>query len=322
MSIITRRAVLAGGVTAGLASLVTRPSFAQEYPTKDVTFICGYAAGGGGDLTVRFLADAFSHKVGRSVIVENKTGASGNIATEYAARSEPDGYTVYITSGSVIASNWHLFPESDGGKKLDIVATVYRAPTMVTVPASSPYTTIAELVAAMKEKGDKANYAVAGSNAMVVGALFRKLAGLDAIEVPYTAAPAFLNDLYGGHVDFAMTANAVAIAQQRSGEMRILAVSSPERLDFAPEFPTLKESGYDIDITSWFSVYVPKGTPEPVEVYLNEVFSEIVGSQAAADYFTAEAAEPYVTTLQEARDLLSSEVEAWGGYIALAGLKA
>ena len=179
--------LFAAAAALGLAVVASQPVLAQQYPSQDIHLICGFAAGSGADVIVRFIGEKMKTLSGRSVIVENKPGALGNIATEYVAKSKPDGYTVYITGASALAANMHVLknPSVDVGKALQIVGTINKQPVMIAVRGDLPYKTMAELTQAMKAKGDKASYAFANPTAKVVGAMYKERAGLQAVEVSY-----------------------------------------------------------------------------------------------------------------------------------------
>src|SRR5690606_26670841 len=158
------------------------------------------------------------------VIVENKSGAGGNIAQEYVGRSKPDGYTIFVHAGSAVAANVSMFKKpvfADVGKAFQVAATINRQPFMLVVDAKSPYKTTAELTEAMKKKGDKASYAYAAPTGQVMGELYKVATGVKALEVGYKTAPDSLNDLSSGAVDYGMHDPVFALAQQREGRLRI-----------------------------------------------------------------------------------------------------
>jgi len=172
-----RALALAVSASAILTGLIfpwgTRDANAQAYPSQDVHFIVGFAAGSGPDVIARFVAEKMRVSLKRTIIVENKVGAIGNIATEYVARAKRDGYTIYITGGSALAASGHLFknPPVDVSTAFDTVATLSRQPTLLVVGPNSPAKSLPELTAMLKEKGDKASYGTAFSTARVLGAL-------------------------------------------------------------------------------------------------------------------------------------------------------
>jgi tripartite-type tricarboxylate transporter receptor subunit TctC len=182
-----KRALLFSLIVAAAASIAPRDAGAQAYPSQDVHFVVGFAAGSGPDTIARFVAEKMRPALGRTIIVENKVGAGGNIATEYVARSKPDGYTIYITGGSALAASGHLYknPPVNVLTAFDTVATFSVQPVLMVVGPNSPAKTLPELTAILKKKGDKASYGVAFPSARVAGALYNQKAGLKAVEVQY-----------------------------------------------------------------------------------------------------------------------------------------
>jgi tripartite-type tricarboxylate transporter receptor subunit TctC len=214
----------------------SQSAVAQDYPNREVHFICAIAPGSGADIIVRYIAEKMRALMKQPVIVENKPGASGNIATEYAARAKPDGYTIYVHAGSAIAANMHLFkrPPVDITTALQVVATINRQPFMLVVDAKRPWTTVADLTQYVHQKGDKTSYATVGPLARVMGALYNKATGVNAVEVHYKTAMDTLNDMASGALDYAMQDPQFSLAQAREGRLRILAVSTGERLAANP----------------------------------------------------------------------------------------
>ncbi len=155
--------------------------------------VCAFPPGSGADVLVRYFADKLRPIVGRTVIVENKAGAGGNIATEFVARAKPDGHTIYVHAATAVAANQHLFkkPPVDAGKAIQIAASINRQPFMLVVDAKSPYKTVADLTAAMKPKGDKATYATAAPTGTIMGELYKDATGIKAIEVTYRSGARF-----------------------------------------------------------------------------------------------------------------------------------
>ena len=170
---------------------------AQAYPSQDIRLICAFPPGSGADVLVRYFAEKLRPVAGRTVIVENKSGAGGNIATEYVARSKPDGHTIYVHAATAVAANQHLFkkPPVDAGKAIQIAASINRQPFMLVVDAKSPYKTVADLTDAMKPKGEKATYAYAAPTGNIMGEIYKNVTGIKAVEVAYKTAPNSLNEL-------------------------------------------------------------------------------------------------------------------------------
>jgi tripartite-type tricarboxylate transporter receptor subunit TctC len=262
----SQRWLRSAGLTLALAAgLGAMPANTQEYPSQDIRFVCAFPAGSGADVLVRYFAEKLRPIVKRTVIVENKAGAGGNIATEYVAKSKPDGHTIYVHAGTAVAANQHLFrkPPVDVAKALQVVATINRQPWMLAVDAKSPYKTVAELTAAMKAKGDKATYGTAAPTGRIMGEIYKRATGVKAIEVLYRTGADSLNEMASGRLDFATLDPVLSLAQQREGRLRILAVSTATRLEASADLPTMTEIGIPMDLTGWWAAMVPTGTPKP-----------------------------------------------------------
>ena len=211
-----------GASSLASASLArARRRRAADYPSQDIRLICAFPAGSGADVLVRYFAEKLRPIAGRTVIVENKAGAGGNIATEYVARAKPDGYTIYVHAGTAVAANQHLFkkPPVDVVQDIQVAATINRQPFMLVVDAKSPYKTVAELTAAMKKKGDKASYAYCGADRHASWARSTSNAtGIKAVEVQLQArAPDSLNEMLSGKLDFGMHDPVFSLAQAARG---------------------------------------------------------------------------------------------------------
>lgn len=312
----------ASALAASTALVGGGRAFAQAYPTQDVHFISGSAAGSGADVIVRYFAEKMRPLMGRTIVVENRVGALGNIAAEHTARSKPDGHTIFITGANALASNVHMLkPPGRGPEMLQIVATINRATMIIAVHPDSPIKTVAELTAALKAKGDKASYAISNPTAKVMGAMYKARAGLDAVEVSYKAGADYLNDLASGTIDYAVTDNILGMAQARQGKMRLLAVGSGERMQSASDLPTLTEAGYQMDVRSWWAAAVPIATPKPIVEQLNAWFNQIVGSDETKVFLNNIASDPWVTKPDEAQAFLHRQVKDWAEYVRIAKLE-
>ncbi|HWK14106.1 MAG TPA: tripartite tricarboxylate transporter substrate binding protein [Rhizobiaceae bacterium] len=324
--LFNRRNFVVSASAAALAfSVGLAPAFAQaDYPSQPVHFITGFPAGSGADVLVRYLGKEFAEASGQTVVVENKAGAAGNIGAEYLARSKPDGYTIYIHAASSIAANMHLFknPPVDVGKQIQIAATVNQQAFMLIVPAASPYKSVEELVKGMKEKGDKGTYAQSNTTGRVMGQMFTDQAGLQTVQVAYRTDIDVVNDFNGGVLDFAMMNPVFALAQERAGNARVLAVGTPERVKAAPDYPTFGEAGLpDLIMLSWFAAMVPAETPKPVVDKINGYFNAILAKPETVKFLNENGGDPFISTPEEGQKLLLQQIEDWKGYVATAGIE-
>jgi tripartite-type tricarboxylate transporter receptor subunit TctC len=309
-------------LTAALAGM-PGSARAQDYPSQDVRFLCAFPAGSGADVIVRYFAEKMRPVVKRTIIVENRPGAGGNIAAETMVRSKPDGHTIFIHAGNTVAGNMHLIkkPPFDAAKAIQVVATINKQAFMLAVDAKRPWKSVAELTAYLKEKGDKATYAVSANSGIVMGAIYNERAGLQAVQVHYRMAQDALNDMTSGKVDYALQDPVFALSQQREGRLRVLAVASAERLKSNPELPTMTESGVPMDLVGWFAAMVPSATPRPIVERLNKWFSDVVATEESQNFLKNYGGDPWISTPEEGQARLVRDIAAWGDYIRIAKLE-
>ena len=314
------RCGLAFALAEGLGAMAAD---AQEYPSQDIRVVCAFPAGSGADVLVRYFAEKLRPLVKRTVIVENKTGAQGNIATEYVAKSKPDGHTIYVHAGTAVAANQHLFkkPPVDVARALRVVATINRQPWMIVVDAKSPYKTVAELTAAMKAKGDKATYGTAAPTGRIMGEIYKRATGVKAVEVLYRTGADSLNEMVSGRLDFATLDPVLSLAQQREGRLRILAVSTAKRLDASADLPTMTELGIAMDLTGWWAAMVPTGTPQAAIDKIHQWFVEMVSSAETKAFLNKFGGDPYINTPDEAQKLFEAAIKDWGEYVRMAKIE-
>jgi tripartite-type tricarboxylate transporter receptor subunit TctC len=308
-------------VTAAAAALAPFGAFAQgAYPNGQITFVCAFPAGSGADVLVRFFADKFAKVAGQTVIVENKPGAAGNIAAMYTARAKPDGYTIYVHSGTSTAANMSLFkaPPIDVVKELQTTSFINKQAFMFVVAYDSPIKDMKELTKVLKEKGNNASYATAATSGKVLGEIYKQVAGVDPVEVSFKDAKDSLNDMLSGSLDYGVHDPVFSLSQANEKRVRILATGSPIRLKSLPNIPTAKEQGYDIDQLGWWGSFVPKATPKPVVDKINALFNEVLAQPDTVAFLAKFGGDVYVGTPDEGQALLAKTVEEWKTYVAMA----
>ncbi len=329
MKDVTRRDLVFGvpalafATATPLTAAVAQES-ADAFPSKDIKFVCGFPAGSGADTYVRYYAEKLRVLTGRSVVVENRVGANGNIATSYVVKSRPDGYTIYLNAPSGLAANMHLFKNAGSNplKDLQIVATFNRQTFMITVAANKPWKSLQDLVAAMREKGDKGSFATNNPTGRVTGAWMKEILKLQTQEVQYRTGADTLNDLTSGALDFAVHDPVTAIAQQNAGRLRILGVAVKDRMKALPNVPTLDEQGAkDIDLPSWWAAMTPAATPKPIVQKLNALFDKISSSDETRQFFAKFGADVWIMTPEQAMKRFQDDYDAWGGYIKMAKIQ-
>ena len=320
---LTRRKLLALGGAAIIATgaTLTGPAFAQgTYPSKTITVVCAFPPGSGADVLVRFFATKMAEVSGAKVIVENKPGALANIATEYAARAAPDGYTVYIHSPSALAGTMAMLknPPVDIRTDLNTVATTHKQGMLITVRADSPYKTLADLVEDQKAKGDRGTYAANNASGVVLAEEFKQLAGLQTTGVQYASAPDSLNDMMSGHIDWGSHDPIFSQAQMREGRFRALAIGSGERMAGIPDVPTFKEQGYELDQLVWWGVMVPKAVPQEIVTTINGWFAEILSQEDTKEFIRNSGGDPLIYTPEQAQKFTEDSVVEWKRLVELA----
>jgi len=260
-------------------------------------------------------------------VIDNKPGAGGNLGVDQAAKSSPDGYTIVLGQTSNLAINPTLYSKLpyDPVKDLVPIGLVASAPLVLVVPSSSPYKTLADLVAAAKAKPGEVNFASPGNGtvAHLTGELFQKAAGVKFQHVPYKGSNQALTDLMGGQVQTFMASVPTALPHIKSGKLRAIAVSSAKRVGDLPQVPTISESGYKgFDATTWFGVLAPVGTPKDIVAKLNESINAGLNTPQMQARFKQLAADARPGTPEELATFIAGEIPKWQSMAKVAGVSA
>ena len=310
------------------AAAFTMPfgSFAQEYPVQDIRALCNYGPGSGGDTIVRFYSDRLSKLAGKPVIVENRVGANGAIATDALAKSKPDGYTILITPvSSTIVSAPYLFKNLpfDSTKDFTAVTTIATLSFTILVDAASPIRTVEQLIAHLKAKPNNGFYGTTNNTGVIAAELFKAKAGLRTTYVPYKQNPQALTDLLLGQLDFlAFDATWAHLQSGPGGKLRIVAVTSEKRSGALPDVPTLAEAGYGGgNVAPWWGVVVAVGTPRPVVDKLAGWFNQITAAQDTRQFLARAAFDPLPGSPETMQALMKSDAERWRSYAEQAKIK-
>ncbi len=312
----------AAGLAAAWAYASPLPLVAQEYPAREIHTICSFAAGSGADILVRYYSDKLSKLAGKPVIVINRPGAQGTIGAEYAARARPDGYTVLITpASSTHAAASYTFKKLpyDPVKDFVSVAQIARLSFVIAVSGASPIKSLPELVAHLKSKPDHGTYGQGTVTGQVVAELLKERAGLKTVDVPYKTSVQGITDLIGGQIDFLVWDATFLSGQARTGRIRLLGVTSGKRSDALPDVPTIAESGFPgYDITSWWGVLVPAGTPRPIVDKLAHWIGQINAADETRQFLYGVATDALPGTPESMAKLLREDIDRWGRYAKLA----
>jgi tripartite-type tricarboxylate transporter receptor subunit TctC len=257
-------------VGAAAATAASSGAFAQttDWPNGVIKSVCPFQPGSGADLKARFYADKLAKKLGATVVVENRAGAMGYIATEYVARSKPDGLTIYVSPGSSsFAAAPALFKtlRFDPVNDFEHIALLNFAAFALCVPADKPFKTLADLTPYLKQKGAKGSYASVAPPSVVFGETYKARFGLETVEIKYKEAAPIIGDLINGVIDFTCIDLISVAGFIKSGSLRPLAMACAERMKASPDIPGAAEAGIpDFDLKGWWSVAVPAKTPKPI----------------------------------------------------------
>ena len=305
---------------------VGQVAFSQDYPTKPIRIIVPYPPGGFNDSLARTLGQKLTEKWGKAVVVDNRPGGGTTIGTNLAANSAPDGYTLLIVSFA-FAVNPALYASLPYDTGKDFVPIVFAAstPNLLVVNPGLPVKSVKELIALARSKPGKLNYASAGNGSSnhLSMELFKSLTGVDIIHVPYKGSAPAVTDLIGGQVDMLFDNMPNVMPHVKGGKLRALAVSTRQRSPFAPELPALAEAGVpEFDVSVWFGVVVPVGTPMPVIATLSAEINRILKLPDVVQLFHRQGVEPLGGTPEEFSSFLVAQRTKWAKVVRDSGAKA
>jgi tripartite-type tricarboxylate transporter receptor subunit TctC len=324
-SMTRRRALKTLGQAMAVLANAAASAAESPYPARNVTLVVPFPPGGPTDVTARLLADRLGSVLGRPIVIDNRAGASGNLAAGIVARANPDGYTLLFGTGGTHGANPALYkdPGYDPIDSFAPVVWVTRSPNIVVVNPSFPAHTIKDLIDLAKAEPGKLSSAAPGygSTPHMAGELFKIAAGIDIVHVPYRGSGPALNDVLAGHIPIMFDGVPSSLPLVRSGQLRALAITALERLPSAPEIPTIAETIPGFEADGWFAVYAPAGTPQPIISRLNEAINEALQSDELRERYTELGAVVVGGTPQMLRDRVASEVKKWAEVVAKTGIK-
>ncbi len=299
-------------------------AWSDTYPSKPVRVVVPYAAGGSNDVVSRAITPKLSEAWKQSIIVDNRAGAGSLIGTEIVVRSQPDGYTLLATSGA-LAINVSLYRLSfDPLKDLAPVAFMAQMPYVLAVHPSLPVKSTQDLVKHAKANPGKLSFASAGTATAthLTGEMFKSMAKVDFLHVPYKGGGPALNAIVGNEVQVIFNVVSGTLPHVRSGRLRALAVSSAKRADVAPELPTISESGVPgFDVVSGYTIYAPAGTPRSVVNRVNAGINDVLQQPEMKERFLVLGVTSIISTPESLTAYLKSEIARWGKIIREMGLK-
>jgi len=310
--------------TAVLAALPAAYAAAADFPTKPITFIVPFAAGSATDQIGRAIAQGVSESAGQAVVIENKPGASAMIGAQNAARAQPDGYTVLITTNTTHAANEHLYKSLayDPVKDFQPLTLLGKGGQIMVVNPAFPAKTVSEFLAAAKKDPGKLSFGSGSSSSRIAGELLQQMTGIQLLHVPYKSNPLALTDLLGNQISMMITDAATGLPQVNSGKLRALGVTGTARSPLAPDVPTIAESGVPgYEMGYWFAAYAPAGTPPEVTKRLNALLVEATEKQAAKQFYKQTGTESATSTPEELKTFQLAESKKWGEIIKRAGIQ-
>jgi len=322
---MTSRRHLRSSVIAACLTLIATGAPAQDYPTKPIYTICPFGPGTGADILVRFFAAKLADQLGKPVVVDNKVGAQGNIATETVAKAKPDGYTIAITPGSsTLAMAAHIFKKLsfDPVKDFTPVAPISTLSFAMVVDAKKPIHSMADLTAFLKAKKAGGIYGTGANTGIVSAELYLRAIGAEAERVAFRTPVDTLKALQNGDIDFTSTDASWAVGQVAEGRVRALAVTGGKRSRALPDVPTMIEAGFpNIAVEAWWGVFVPAGTPAPIVDKLHAAIEKVLALPETNDFLFRIANDPLPGPPDLLRQMLARDLAKWGDYVRLARIE-
>jgi tripartite-type tricarboxylate transporter receptor subunit TctC len=295
----------------------------EKFPNKPVTVVVPQAAGGANDAIARVIAQKLSEQMGQPFVIDNRTGAGGNVGTVAVARSKPDGYTLMVTADSSMVINPSLYKNTgfDPIKDFEPVATVATAGYVLVANPNFPAKNTAELIALAKQQPGKINIGSAGNGTLnhLIGEMLSKAAGIDMVHVPYKASSAAVTDLVAGQVQVSVQSLPSSIAFIRSGKVKVLGVVNPKRLPALPDAPTLGETVKGFGTTPWYGMFVPAGTPKHIVAQLNAEIAKALDSKEVQERLAGVGCEPYKSTPEQFAGLVRDDLPRWAKIVKSSG---
>jgi tripartite-type tricarboxylate transporter receptor subunit TctC len=322
---LLRRHFLKLAAAAAAAPALPRLAAALDYPTRPVRIVAGFAAGGGVDITARLIGQWLGGRLGQSFITENRPGAGGNIGTEAVVTAAPDGYTLLLATVPN-AVNASLYEKLDFNFIRDIapVAGIIRVPMVILLNPLVPARTVPEFIAYAKANPGKVNMASAGNGSAphLAGELFKMMAGVDLVHIPYRGQGPALTDLLGGQVQVLFATTPGTSEYISSGKLRALAVTSASRAEMLPELPTVGDFVPGYDTSQWYGLCAPAKTPPDIVNRLNVEVNAGIADPGMKAKLAAIGGEPLPGTPADFARLIAEETDKWAKVVRAAGIKA
>ncbi len=311
------------GLLAGMAVALAMPAAAQDYPTKPIRIVVPFGPGTATDIVARTVGAEIASRTGQAVVIDNKPGAEGQIGAQAAATSAPDGYTLFITTQTTQAINIHVYKSLpyDPVKSFAPVSGLSLGAQVVMVKNELSAKTIGELIALARKQPGKLSFGSGNGSSRGGAELFRIMAKVDLLGVPYKTQPQAVSDLLGGRIDVIFCDFTTGLPPVLDGRARGLAVTSKKRIAGLDQFPTVDETVPGFEMWAWTAAFVPAGTPQPIVDKLNALVREAVASEAYRTLTRTTYGVPFAGSPDELASFQASETKKWGEIVTVAGMK-
>jgi tripartite-type tricarboxylate transporter receptor subunit TctC len=327
MQMFNARSIVKGFVTAALTMFISDTVPGQTYPTRPIHIMVPSSPGAGvTDIMARLVGQHLSARIGQQIVIDNRPGASGILGSEVVSRAAPDGYTLLVANVSLVV-NPFLYPKMpyDPLKDFVPVTMINSAPLLLVVHPSIPAKSVTELIAFAMSHPGQLNYGSGGlgSTPYLAAELFKSLAGIDVVHVPYKGGAPALSDLVGGQLTFMIENMPGTMPYARAGNLRALAITSPQRTELAPELPTMAEAGVPgYEISGWNGLFAAKGTPPDIVARLHSEVTKILRTPEVRQELATLGAEPVGDTPDEFAAFLRADAARWGKIIQEKGIRS
>ncbi|MFC7736942.1 Bug family tripartite tricarboxylate transporter substrate binding protein [Roseomonas sp. GCM10028921] len=318
-----RRALLGAGLGACALPI---PAIAQDpWPNKPIRIVVGFAAGGATDISTRVMQPKLTALLGQPVVIDNRPGAGGNLATEIVVRSPPDGSTFLMGTIGALAINPSLYASLPFDPQADLtpVAMSGNVLNVLVVPADRPWRSVADLIAAAKKSPETITYGSSGVGGAghLAGALLDGMAGVKTVHVPYRGGGPLMTDLIGGKIDYAFSTAPTAMPQVQSGRLRLLAVPTLKRVRSMPDTPAVAETLPGYEVQNWYALVGPKGLPPEIVARMNAVMREALADPTIAASLEGQGVEPLPSSPGELARFIREETAKWAPIVRSSGAK-
>jgi tripartite-type tricarboxylate transporter receptor subunit TctC len=311
------------GLLAGMAVALATPLAAQEYPTKPIRIVVPFGPGTATDIVARTVGAELSSRTGQPVVIENKAGAEGQIGAQAAATAAPDGYTLFITTQTTQAMNVHIYKSLpyDPVKSFAPISGLSLGAQVVMVKNELPVKTVGELIELARKQPGKLSFGSGNGSSRGGAELFRIMAKVDLLGVPYNTQPQAISDLMGDRIDVIFSDFTTGLPPVLDGRARGLAVTSKKRIPGLEQFPTVDESVPGFEMWAWTAAYAPAGTPRPIVDRLNTLVREASASESYRALARTTYGVPFSGSPEELAAFQANETKKWGEIISVAGMK-